>query len=66
MNYGELFRVTLPETALDLAALIVLLVDLAFLRKAALKSRAAVAAVLGVDALPQCGLWAFRRALGFL
>ena len=48
MNYGELFRVTLPETALDLAALIVLLVDLAFLRKAALKSRAAVAAVLGV------------------
>jgi NADH-quinone oxidoreductase subunit N len=48
VNYGELFRVTLPETALDLAALIVLLVDLAFLRKAALKSRAAVAAVLGV------------------
>ncbi len=48
MNYSDLFRVTLPETALDLAALLVLLVDLAFLRKAALSVRAAVAAVLGV------------------
>ncbi|WP_058185899.1 NADH-quinone oxidoreductase subunit N [Terracidiphilus gabretensis] len=48
MNYGELFRVTLPETALDLAALLVLLVDLAFLRKAALQVRVAMAAVLGV------------------
>jgi NADH-quinone oxidoreductase subunit N len=48
VNYGELFRVTLPETALEVAALLVLLVDLAFLRKATLQVRAAVAAVLGV------------------
>jgi len=48
MNYGELFRVTLPETVLEIAALLVLLVDLAFLRKAAMQVRAGVAAVLGV------------------
>jgi NADH-quinone oxidoreductase subunit N len=48
VNYAELFRVTLPETVLDIAALVVLLVDLAFLRKAAVQVRAAVAAVLGV------------------
>jgi hypothetical protein len=28
MNYADLFRVTLPETALEVAALLVLLVDL--------------------------------------
>ncbi|MGD0789598.1 MAG: proton-conducting transporter membrane subunit, partial [Terracidiphilus sp.] len=48
MNYADLFRVTLPETALEVAALLVLVVDLGFLRKAALKARAAVAALLGV------------------
>jgi NADH-quinone oxidoreductase subunit N len=48
MNYADLFRVTLPETALEVAALLVLVVDLGFLRKAALKTRVAVAALLGV------------------
>ncbi len=48
MNYAELFRITLPETALEVAALLVLLVDLALLRKAALKTRLTAAAVLGV------------------
>jgi NADH-quinone oxidoreductase subunit N len=48
MNYADLFRVTLPETALEVAALVVLVVDLAFLRKAALKVRVTVAALLGV------------------
>jgi NADH-quinone oxidoreductase subunit N len=48
MNYADLFRVTLPETALEVAALIVLVIDLAFANKAALKVRVAVAAVLGV------------------
>ena len=52
MNYPEfysaLFRVTLPETALEIAALLVLVVDLGFLRKAALKIRVAAAALLGV------------------
>src|ERR1035441_197805 len=56
MNYADLFRVTLPETALEVAALVVLVVDLGFLRKAALKVRVAVAALLGVAG---CGaaLW---------
>lgn len=48
MNYADLFRVTLPETALEIAALLVLVVDLAFLRKAALNVRASVAALLGI------------------
>jgi len=48
MNYTDLFRVTLPETALEVAALLVLIVDLGLLRKAAVKVRLAVAVVLGV------------------
>jgi NADH-quinone oxidoreductase subunit N len=48
MNYADLFRVTLPETTLDIAALLVLVVDLGFLRKAALQTRVASAVVLGV------------------
>jgi NADH-quinone oxidoreductase subunit N len=48
MNYTDLFRVTLPETALEVAALLVLLVDLGLLRTAALTVRAAVAALLGI------------------
>jgi NADH-quinone oxidoreductase subunit N len=48
MNYTDLFRATLPETALEVAALLVLVVDLGLLRKAALKVRVAVAALLGV------------------
>ncbi|MGC1416706.1 MAG: proton-conducting transporter membrane subunit, partial [Candidatus Acidiferrum sp.] len=57
MNYADLFRATLPETALEIAALLVLVVDLALLRKAALNVRAAGAALLGVAG---CGaaLWA--------
>ncbi len=59
MNYADLFRITLPETVLEVAALLVLVVDLGFLRKAALNVRAAVAAVLGVAG---CGaaLWAMQ------
>jgi len=48
MNYADLFRITLPETMLEIAALLVLVVDLGFLRKAALQSRELMAAVLGV------------------
>jgi len=48
MNYADLFRVTLPETALEIAALIVLVVDLGFLRKAHVKTRVAAASLLGV------------------
>ena len=48
MNYADLFRATLPETALEVAALLVLVVDLGFLRKAATKTRIAVAALVGI------------------
>lgn len=48
MNYADLFRVTLPESALEAAALIVLVLDLLFLRKAALRTREMAATVLGV------------------
>jgi NADH-quinone oxidoreductase subunit N len=48
MNYADLFRVTLPETVLEIAALLVLIVDLGMLRKAALGVRLAVASSLGV------------------
>jgi len=48
MNYADLFRVTLPESMLELAALAVLIADLGLLRKASTQVRLAVAAVLGV------------------
>lgn len=48
MNYFDLFRATLPETVLEIAALLVLVIDLAALRNAAQKTRTAVAALLGV------------------
>jgi NADH-quinone oxidoreductase subunit N len=48
MNFADLFRVTLPETVLEIAALLVLVVDLGLLRKAANGVRVSVAALLGV------------------
>jgi NADH-quinone oxidoreductase subunit N len=56
MNYADLFRATLPETALEVAALLVLVVDLGFLRKAALQTRITIASLIGVAG---CGaaLW---------
>jgi NADH-quinone oxidoreductase subunit N len=64
MNYADLFRVTLPETALEVAALLVLVVDLAFLRRAAPKVRVASAVLLGVAG---CGasMWAISIQTGF-
>src|ERR1035441_395720 len=48
MNYADLFRATLPETVLELAALLVLVVDLGLMSKAGLKMRVATSAMLGV------------------
>ena len=48
MNYADLFRMTLPETALEIAALLVLVVDLSILRKSALATRVASATFIGV------------------
>jgi NADH-quinone oxidoreductase subunit N len=66
MNYAELFRATLPETVLEIASLVVLVVDLAFLREAALKVRVAVASLLGVAGCA-IGFWTmqFEPAGGF-
>ena len=61
MNYVDLFRATLPETALEIAALLVIVVDLGFLRKAAAKTRVAVAALLGVAGCT-AALWAVSIA----
>jgi NADH-quinone oxidoreductase subunit N len=63
MNYADLFRVTRPETALEVTALLVLIVDLGFLRKVALKVRVIVAALLGVAG---CGaaLWTLQAFYG--
>ena len=59
MNYIDLFRATLPETALEIVALLVLIVDLGFLRKAALKLRVSTAALLGVVGCA-AALWALQ------
>jgi NADH-quinone oxidoreductase subunit N len=48
MNYADLLRMTLPETALEVTALLVLVLDLGLLRKRALQLRIAAAAILGV------------------
>jgi NADH-quinone oxidoreductase subunit N len=61
MNYAALFRATLPETALEIAALLVLIVDLAFLRNAVAKTRIAAAAVLGIVGCA-AALWAVSIA----
>ena len=48
LSYASLFHATLPETALEIAALLVIVVDLGFLRKKALEIRVATAAFIGV------------------
>jgi NADH-quinone oxidoreductase subunit N len=48
MNYADLFRIVLPETMLEIAALLVLVADLGFVRKATLRTRETVAALLGI------------------
>ena len=48
MNYLQLFRVTLPETILEVAALLVLVMDLGLLRKSAQKVRLGAAVIVGV------------------
>jgi NADH-quinone oxidoreductase subunit N len=61
MNYAALFRATLPETILEVAALLVLVVDLGFLRKAGIKARVAAAALAGIVGCA-VALWAVSIA----
>jgi NADH-quinone oxidoreductase subunit N len=64
MNYASLFHATLPETVLEIAALLVLVVDLGFLRRAANAARIAAAALIGIAG---CGgaIWAVSAARPF-
>jgi NADH-quinone oxidoreductase subunit N len=64
MNYAALFRAMLPETDLELAALMVLIVDLGFLRRAANATRIATAAVIGVAGCA-AALWAIPLTVPF-
>ena len=48
MNYADLLRVSLPETALEIAALLVIVIDLVFLRRSNDARRVASAAIVGV------------------
>jgi NADH-quinone oxidoreductase subunit N len=48
MNFAQLFSVTLPETALEIAALLVLIIDLGILRKATLTTRVTIASLVGI------------------
>ncbi len=48
LNYASLFQLTLPETILEVFSLLILLVDLGFLRKSAQSTRMTAACVLGV------------------
>ncbi|MFP5237064.1 MAG: NADH-quinone oxidoreductase subunit N [Acidobacteriota bacterium] len=65
MNYGDLFRITLPETVLEIAALLVLVVDLGLLRNAATRLRGSIAALLGVFGCA-VALWVVPPAPGGL
>ena len=60
--YAQLFYATLPETVLEITALVVLVIDLAFLAKSEVKTRAMSASLLGVLG---CGiaLWSQSFAL---
>ena len=60
--YAQLFFATLPETVLEVAALVILVVDLAFLRKAELRVRALSASLLGVLGC-LVALWAQKLSL---
>ncbi|MGC9222393.1 MAG: NADH-quinone oxidoreductase subunit N [Terracidiphilus sp.] len=61
MNYTALFHSMLPETVLEIAALLVLVVDLGALRKSTIKARAAIAALFGILGCA-VALWAVYAA----
>jgi NADH-quinone oxidoreductase subunit N len=48
VNYGNLFFLTLPETILEIVSLVVLIVDLGWLRKSTRATRMTAACVIGV------------------
>ena len=57
VNYSNLFNITLPETILEVVSLLVLIVDLSWLRKASKATRMASACLLGVAGSAAAILW---------
>lgn len=62
VNYGSLLSITAPETILEVVSLLVLIVDLGFLRKSANSARMSTACMLGVIGAVLAGLWLFTHA----
>jgi len=61
VNYGNLFAITLPETILEVVSLLVLIVDLGWLRKSAQATRMAAACAVGVLGCLLSTLWLFAH-----
>jgi NADH-quinone oxidoreductase subunit N len=57
VNYGNLLTITLPETILEVVSLLVLIVDLAWLRKSSQTARMASACFLGVAGSAAAIFW---------
>jgi NADH-quinone oxidoreductase subunit N len=57
MNYGDLFTITLPETILEVVSLLILVVDLGWLRKSTQSMRMAAANALGVLGCAVAIMW---------
>jgi NADH-quinone oxidoreductase subunit N len=57
INYANLFTITLPETILEVVSLLVLIVDLGWLRKSVQSTRMVAACVLGVLGCVLAMLW---------
>jgi NADH-quinone oxidoreductase subunit N len=63
VNYGDLFTITLPETILEVVSLLILVVDLGWLRKSSQSMRMATANVLGVLGCALAIMWLFTHPL---
>ena len=61
MNYRDLFTVTLPETILEVVSLLVLVVDLGWLRKSTQAARMTAACVLGFLGCVLAIVWLFAH-----
>jgi NADH-quinone oxidoreductase subunit N len=59
MNYGNLFAITLPESILEVVSLLVLVLDLGWLRKSSNATRMAAACALGVLGCALAMVWLF-------
>jgi NADH-quinone oxidoreductase subunit N len=61
VNYSDLLSITVPETIIEIVSLVVLVVDLGWLRKSAQSTRMGVACILGVLGCVGALLWLFAH-----